>query len=128
MPDSKKRARYFFIYSQAGVCLGPERAMYFLILDAAVAGGWKPARERCQYATHQGVIPSQEASSLADGLENAMRWFHEHPNDAGELERFRWLADNPRWPNIVEFFRGGDFQIDDFSQSGRVRQWGLWRE
>jgi hypothetical protein len=126
MTDSKKRPPFFFIYSQAGACLGPERAMYSLILDAAVVGGWRPARDLAEYARHRSVVPSQEASSLADGLENALRWFHEHPNDAGDLERFRWLADNPRWPRIVDFFRGGDLQLDDFSQPGRVRPWGLW--
>jgi hypothetical protein len=101
--------------------------MYFLILNAAVAGGWWPPCELAEYARHQSVIPSQEAIYLADGLENALRWFHEHPSDPGCLERFRWLAEYPRWRQVVEFFRGGDLQLDDFSQPGRVRPWGLWR-
>ncbi|HWB11138.1 MAG TPA: hypothetical protein VG826_18055 [Pirellulales bacterium] len=92
-----------------------------MLLDAAVAGGWKPERALAEYSTHQGIVSAREASAIADGLENAFRLLNEHPHNAGELERFRLLTANPdHMAQAVEFFRLGDFQIDDYTKEGRV--------
>lgn len=68
MADPNKPAPLFLIYNQAGGFAGPQHRQYFLALDAAVTGGWKPARELAEYAKHQNVVHSQEAASLAEGL------------------------------------------------------------
>ncbi len=121
-----ERPLLFMIYSEAGGLVGPQRKNYFLALDAAVAGGWKPARELTEYARHQGVISSDEAASLAKGMENTIKWLWEHPRDVGEMERFRLLASYPGGLALVNLLRGGDLHIDDLAQPNRGRGWGLW--
>jgi hypothetical protein len=126
MADSEKPFPLFLIFSEAGGLAGPQHFQYFLALDAAVAGGWKPARDLAEYAKHQSVIPSQEAAALAEGLENAIKWLWEHPRDAGEMERFRLLADYPVGLKLVRMLRGGDIHVADYTQPNEGRGWGLW--